>query len=265
MKRAVRRSKPKRKISWCLVWGVALAVELAAVAYTSPWTGLRRAVVVNAEVRDREWIAAALRAHRGTPILSLDPEAIRCKLAKEPRIERAATTRGIDGRLTLRVRYREPFARLQTEDGMCDLDRDGLPFRRAEGACRYVVQLEGAAYPKLGMRLERLGDPMSVLKELDRRKLAERAILAVDRQGAMCLNIGTSAPVNLGAGDRVPDKLATLQTIVQRDSTLLARAKYVDVKCPEAPAIAWKQRDGAATPVEKKASEDEPTARSEPR
>jgi len=267
MKRAVRRSKKQSiLVSWRWLWGVVLTVELAVAVYTSPWTGLRTVRVVGAEERDKQWIERLVAPYRGKPVLEIGAAKLKQQLLHQPRVETAAISRGLDGRVTIRLAYRTPFARAIGDGWAVDIDTKGLPFRRAEGGSPYLIRLQGAEPVSLGKHSEVLTAPLAVLRQMNARGMPSKAMVTVDSHGAMCLNIDAPTPIYLGAGDRVPAKMAALHTILEREPRILGRAKYLDIKCPEAPAVAWKPRATVTdSDTKKKAPEDEPHARSNPR
>jgi cell division septal protein FtsQ len=218
--------------------------EIAAAVYTSPWTGLRTVTVVGAQERDQARISRVLRPLAGRPVLSLDTKGLRKSLLSEPRLDAVRVARGLDGRLSISLTYRRPFVTVECGDRAYDADAKAVPFEPVSLRRVFDVRFVGPAQVALGRPMPALRDPIRVLLEVRKLSLAREAKVTVDRDGQMCLNLGGSAPIRLGIGDRIPAKLAALQTILSRDATLLTRAEYLDLKSPESPA--WKRRVSAA-------------------
>ncbi len=242
--RRVAPRKPKRNLPWRWIFGIGLALELIAAAFTSPWTGLRSITINGSDNRDEGWLRDAFRPMRGQPVLAINGARIQHLLNKEPRIRTAEVRRGIDGRLTVRLAYRRQYARASGPGWTADIDELGIPFQRSEGGeSARRIEFAGPVQWPFGSEPEEVKPAMAVFRELDRRRMGSRAKITVDSTGEMCLNIPTLSPVRLGGGDRVGAKIKTLQTILQRDPTLLDKAEYLDLKCPEAPAVRWNRHD----------------------
>jgi hypothetical protein len=241
--RVAQRSSRRARFPWAWFWLVVLCVELGAAVSTSPWTGLRAATVDGAVPRDRGWIAATLAPLAGRPVMRLDTRGLQATILSEPRIEHVELTRGIDGRLAVRLGYRTPFARVRGRQWLADVDRTGVPFQRSADPQPFNIYLRGDTKVVLGKRLPELDAPLEVLLGVGERHLADSADVTVDPDGEICLNLGASAPVLLGAGERIPEKLDVLRSILDREPGLLDAAEYLNLKCPEAPAIRRTKRD----------------------
>ncbi|GMV35533.1 MAG: hypothetical protein AMXMBFR61_00410 [Fimbriimonadales bacterium] len=264
--RVARSYKRKpRHFPWRWIWILVIVAEVVAAPFTSPWTGLRTVVVVGADVGDRAWLASVLRPWAGTPALSLDRKSLERELLKEPRLKNVRIARGLDGRMTLHLTYRQPYARWQGPDWSVEIDADGVPFRRSAVLRPYRIVSMRPTPPPLGRRVDTLQVPLEILHFLRANDLARQATITVDRSGEICLNMPASAPVHFGSGENVSEKLATLRSILGRDPTLLARAEYLDLKHPGAPALKMKrQQENDSQEAAKEAASDGPLHKEDP-
>jgi cell division protein FtsQ len=72
-----------------------------------------------------EDLLAAVGADRGTPLLALDPEAIRARVETLPWVKSASVRRSLDGTLTVQVDEFAPFALWQRDGKFYLVDREG--------------------------------------------------------------------------------------------------------------------------------------------
>jgi cell division protein FtsQ len=70
-------------------------------------------------------LLAAIGAERGTPLLALDPEAIRRRVETLPWVKNASVRRGLDGSLTVHIDEFAPFALWQRDGKFYLVDREG--------------------------------------------------------------------------------------------------------------------------------------------
>ncbi len=264
--RVARSYKPKpRGFPWRWLWILVLCAEVAAAPFTSPWTGLRTVTVVGAHPSDRVWLQSVLRPRAGTPALALDRGRLERELRREPRVKDVHIARGLDGRLTLRLEYRQPFARWHGPSWSVEVDGEGVPFRHSVVLRPFRVTSMRPQPPPLGRRAHSLEVPLQILHFVQTNRLARQATVTVDRSGEICLNMPASAPVRFGSGENVSQKLATLRSILGRDRTLLARAEYLDLKHPGAPALKMKrQQENDSQEAAKEAASDEPLRQTDP-
>lgn len=250
------KRKPSR-FAWKWIWLLVLGAEIVAAPFTSPWTGLRTVTVVGAEVGDRMWLESVLRRRTGAPALSVDRESLARELLEEPRLKNVNIARGLDGRMTVRLEYRQPYARWQGPDWSVEIDADGVPFRRSAVLRPFRIVSMRPSPPPFGRRAHTLQVPLEILHFVRKNDLARQATVTVDRSGEICLNMPASAPVRFGSGENVSEKLATLRSILGRDPALLARAEYLDLKHPGAPAVKMKrQQENDSQEAAKEAASD---------
>jgi len=72
-----------------------------------------------------EELLTAIGADRGTPLLALDPEAIRARVETLPWVKSASVRRGLDGSLTVHIDEFAPFALWQRDGKFYLVDREG--------------------------------------------------------------------------------------------------------------------------------------------
>jgi cell division protein FtsQ len=86
---------------------------------------LQSVTVDGREQTPPEELLAAIGADRGTPLLALDPEAIRARVETLPWVKSANVRRGFDGSLTVHIDEFAPFALWQRDGKFYLVDREG--------------------------------------------------------------------------------------------------------------------------------------------
>lgn len=110
--------------AWIERQGVALGDGLVALSGKMGLT-LQSVAVDGRQQTPPEELLAAIGADRGTPLLALDPEAIRARVETLPWVKSASVRRGLDGTLTVHVDEFAPFALWQRDGKFYLVDRQG--------------------------------------------------------------------------------------------------------------------------------------------
>ncbi len=110
--------------AWIERQGVALGDGLVALSGKMGLT-LQSVAVDGRQQTPPEELLAAIGAARGTPLLALDPEAIRARVETLPWVKSASVRRGLDGTLTVHVDEFAPFALWQRDGKFYLVDRQG--------------------------------------------------------------------------------------------------------------------------------------------
>lgn len=110
--------------AWIERQGVALGDGLVALSGKMGLT-LQSVAVDGRQQTPPEELLAAIGADRGTPLLALDPEAIRARVETLPWVKSASVRRSLDGTLTVQVDEFAPFALWQRDGKFYLVDREG--------------------------------------------------------------------------------------------------------------------------------------------
>jgi cell division protein FtsQ len=110
--------------AWIAQQGVALGDGMVALSGDMGLT-LQSVKVDGRQQTPPEELLAAIGADRGTPLLALDPEAIRARLETLPWVKGASVRRGLDGTLTVHIDEFAPFALWQRDGRFYLVDREG--------------------------------------------------------------------------------------------------------------------------------------------
>jgi cell division protein FtsQ len=110
--------------AWIARQGTALNDGMIALSGDLGLT-LRSITVDGRQQTPPDELLAAIGASRGTPLLALDPEAIRAHVETLPWVKSASVRRGLDGTLTVQIDEFAPFALWQRDGKFYLVDRDG--------------------------------------------------------------------------------------------------------------------------------------------
>jgi cell division protein FtsQ len=110
--------------AWIARQGTALGDGMIALSGDLGFT-LQSITVEGRQQTPSDDLLSAIGASRGTPLLALDPEAIRAHVEKLPWVKSASVRRGLDGTLTVRIDEFAPFALWQRDGKFYLIDRDG--------------------------------------------------------------------------------------------------------------------------------------------
>ncbi|HWA43409.1 MAG TPA: cell division protein FtsQ/DivIB [Hypericibacter adhaerens] len=109
---------------WIQRQGTALGDGMVALSGHLGLT-LQSVTVDGREQTPPEELLAAIGADRGTPILALDPAAIRARVENLPWVKSASVHRGLDGNLKVHIDEFAPFALWQRDGKFYLVDREG--------------------------------------------------------------------------------------------------------------------------------------------
>jgi POTRA domain, FtsQ-type len=242
-RRIARRRKPvnRRKINklrlalWIAV--LVLLGECVVVALVSP-----RFRVKALELEG----VATIPTHKIAAQFAVPTADWASAITRLPGIERATIKKTLPGKLTVQVTERTPWATVRTFDGHWHtIDSNLIPFRTTKepeaGLVRILVSdcapweaLPGIVLPSVGIETAQ----ECVRWSLDYRNFPLKQI-EIDKDSKVCLVSQGGVLVKLGSGEKIPQKLQSLEQLLVERPDLKGNAPnlYVNLFAFDAPAV----------------------------
>ncbi len=244
-KRRNNRSLIRRNSTLILFLGLLLLSQIIVALFTSPLFNLQQILVYGNVNLPEEAIIQASGLTLGRNLLRINPREIGARLRSLPEIASARVYRVLPRTIVLKVKERVPYALLSVGGHFYLLDSEGVPFQEEKEPLKSPLELPRLAFQNpLKVRLgEALRDPefeygWAAFKQM--MALGVRPLeCSVDPLLNLCLNIRDSK-VRMGQPVDLPRKVELFKGLVQADPGILAKAEYIDLSAPEAPA--WKPR-----------------------
>lgn len=223
---------------------LVLLLTAAALALLSPLASVRTVVVVGAERSSSAAVRAASGLESAPPLLRVDTDEVRARMADLPWVRRATVERRWPRTVVVTVEERTPAAVTPCQAGVCLVDGDGRLLGLAP------ENDEAAALPRLA-GVPTAGVPGTQVPDEARGALAVATalpsalrplVMGVRGEGGE-VSLDLHAPgrassppvVRLGTAERIPDKLTAAATVLARTS--VNGVAVLDVRVPESPAL----------------------------
>lgn len=229
------------------VWKSALLVVLLAeigwALWTSPALSVKHVYVEGIALTRPEQVVRASRISSGSSWFFLPVSRIAYRLQGLPTVAEAVVSRGLPGRVYVRVFERQPLALLCTADGSSWIDARGVPFWKTNQAGQLpVIRVDSPLQITLGRAVQ--NKPVQTALEILYRYVPEYQLpvaqIEVDREGNLCLNMRRGLPqVKIGDSAELPQKMLRTAELWTQPQ-IVQQAEYLDVSCIDKPV--WKPR-----------------------
>lgn len=222
---------------------VALVVEVGIALWRSPALSIKDVYVEGVVLTAPEQVVQVARIDEGCSWIALAPSKIEQRLRRLPTVAEAVVSRGLWGRVHIRIFERQPVALLCTPAGSYWVDARGVPFWKTKQAGGLpVVRVDAPLQVVLG-KIVHNRSVRSALEILT-RYLPEYPLpiaqITVDREGNLCLNMRDGLPpVRIGDGTALSEKMMRTAELWTH-SQIVQQAEYLDVSCVDRPV--WKPR-----------------------
>ncbi|MEU3255877.1 FtsQ-type POTRA domain-containing protein [Streptomyces sp. NPDC006997] len=242
----VRRLRPP-KLRTIIILALALVLLVGGgswLLYGSSWLRVERVTVSGTRVLTPAQVREAADIPLGTPLVSLDTEAIETRLrGKLPRIDVVDVVRSWPHGIRLKVVERTPVLLMENSgqaDGFVEVDDEGVRFATVSQAIKGVplLKLETSRPGSAGASLRRFGEGRLV-REAVRAVAALPAGVARDTRtvkvgsyDAISLELGAGRTVAWGSSERGAAKARALTALMKAAPA----ARHFDVSVPTAPA-----------------------------
>ncbi|MER6124194.1 FtsQ-type POTRA domain-containing protein [Streptomyces sp. NPDC001795] len=205
--------------------------------YGSPWLRVQRVSVSGTRVLTEEQVREAAGVSPGTPLISLDTDAIEARLLRKlPRIASIDVTRSWPHGIGLKVTERTPVLIVRNGGKFIEVDSEGVRFATVSQPPQAVPTLEltvshSAAARRFGTdRLVR--EAVLVARDIPAAVARDTRTVKVRSYDSISLELSGGRTVMWGSGEKGRAKAATLSALMKA----APRARYFDVSVPTAPA-----------------------------
>ncbi|UFQ15112.1 MULTISPECIES: cell division protein FtsQ/DivIB [Streptomyces] len=242
--RPQRTPRVPRVRSRTLVLALALAVLLAAggvwVFYGSQWLRLERVQTSGTRVLTAREVLDAADAPLGTPLISVDTDAIEERLrSKLPRIDSVEAERSWPHEIGLKVTERKPVLLIEKGGKFVEVDAEGVRFATVERAPAGVPRLEltpdrenGAASLRRFGTDRLLREAVRVAGDLPEAVADDTRKVKVRSYDSITVELSGGRTVVWGSGEKGRTKATTLTALMKATP----KARHFDVSVPTAPA-----------------------------
>ncbi len=216
---------------------LVLAVTAVAVAwwvlFAAPLLAVRHVQVDGAVTLTADQVRRAAGVAEGTPLLRVDVDAARARVARLPQVASVQVTRGWPGTVVVTLAERRPVAVVDRAGTRQLIDKDGVLFDTITGdPPRGVVPLD-VADPRPGNPATRAALAALAAIPKDVRAQITRAAATTDQDVTLTLTDGTTVLWG-DAGDSAKKASVLGALLGQITSGALGKAKTIDVSAPGA-------------------------------
>lgn len=211
------------------------------VLYGSNWLRVERVTVSGTRVLTPAQVREAADVPVGSPLVSVDTDAIEARLARElPRIDVVEVSRSWPHGIGLKVTERTPVLIVQKGENFVEVDEEGVRFATVSEAPKGV--------PALELTLSPSGSAAASLRRFDEDRLVREAVrvagsipaavardtrtVKVRSYDAISLELTDGRSVDWGSAEKGAAKARTLAALMKASPD----ARHFDVSVPTAPA-----------------------------
>ncbi len=238
-----QRPKLRNWRAWKSFLLVVLLAEIVLAMWTSPAFSVKLVTVDGVVLTLPEQVMRESRIRGGSSWVFLPTSRIAQRLQGLPTVAEAVVSRGLPGRVYIRVFERQPVALLTAAGVSSWIDARGVPFWKTNQAGQLpVIRAEMPLNITLGRPVQ--SKPVQTAIEILYRYVPEYQLpvaqIVVDREGNLCLNMRRGLPqVKIGDGIALPQKMLRTAEIWTQPQ-IVQQAEYLDVSCVDKPV--WKPR-----------------------
>ncbi|MEU6095484.1 FtsQ-type POTRA domain-containing protein [Streptomyces sp. NPDC047079] len=205
--------------------------------YGSSWLRVHRVSVSGTRVLTPAQVREAADVPLGTPLISLDTDAIEARLRRKlPRIDTVDAGRSWPHGVGLRVTERTPVLLIANGAKFEEVDREGVRFATVAQAPKGVPALELAPPPSAGPRRFGTGrlvrEAVRVAQDVPAAVAHDTRTVKVRTYDSISLELGDGRTVLWGSGEKGRAKAVTLTALMKA----APHARHFDVSVPTAPA-----------------------------
>ncbi|MEU1486816.1 FtsQ-type POTRA domain-containing protein [Streptomyces sp. NPDC005752] len=219
--------------------GLVLAAAATVwVLYGSSWLRLEGVAVSGTDVLTRGEVESAAAAPVGSPLISVDTEAIADRLRQKlPRIDSVDVVRSWPHGVSLKVTERKPVLLVEKGEKFIEVDAKGVRFATVDKAPPHVPLLE--LTPDRSASLRRFGgdrllrEGVRVAGDLPGKVAGETETVRVTSYDSAVLELTRGRTVMWGSSEEGPVKARVLTALMKASP----KAGHFDVSAPTAPAV----------------------------
>jgi cell division protein FtsQ len=223
-----RRTILRRRLVFLL--SVLTVLGLGYAVLFTPLVGVRSVEVTGIHDLTRDQVRAAAAVAAGTPVLTLDTQAIHDRVAALPRVAEVQVSRALPGTVRVNITERTPVGVLKTPGGAHLVDGTGRDFATVAQPPTGLPELQLATTPSPDDRATRA--VVGVLAALPEKLRPEVLVVAAKTGNDVVITLSAGREVRWGGLADSARKAQVLTALLTRDG------KVFDVSSPQLPTIA---------------------------
>lgn len=221
-------------------------VELVLAVLTSPWFYVKTVRVEGRRTIPLAEIAGSLHVPPKSNLFLFQTERIVRKLELNPAVQNVVVRRRLPGTIMVQVFERRAQLILSSRGRLYAVDSDGLVFCAIKEPLPGVpvVQCSVPGRIAVGKKVEapKFLAARRCLQLAEEKKNFRVAKITVDQNNDLCLNVRDGPQIRLGQAERLSEKLDIAGRAAEQIPGVGRRAEYIDVTCPEAPALKLREK-----------------------
>ncbi len=218
-----------RRRRWVALLAVVTVLALGYLVVFTSLFGVHSVEVVGARTIPADTVRAAAAIEPGTPLVRLDTDQVRARVARLPKVFAVDVSRSFPGTVEIAVTERTPVAFVPSADGAHLVDGTGLDYE--------IVKRQPAGLPELAVPGPAPGDPatracVAILAAVPQQLRAQLVKVSSKTGGDVELVLGDGRVVKWGSADNSARKAAVLAPLLTRPG------KIYDVTTADFPTVA---------------------------
>ena len=238
------RSNARQIIMTILLLG--LMVEIVVAALTSPYFNIKNISVTGNITIPSKSIIETASIPSETNIFRLQTRRIVDDLLINPVIRRVRLHRKLPDGLIIAVNEREPDCLLKTPDNAYEIDSAGVPFRVPVKIDENIPIIIYDLKQRILLGKQIVDEIFTASRrciEISRINCPFRIKeITVDQNGDICLNSHDGFNVKIGRPVDLEHKMDIASQVVIQIPLFRTTGDYIDVTCPDAPAVKYKNK-----------------------
>lgn len=230
-KKFVRRQWARRWLAWrtgvVAVLLLAMVVGVTWLVFFSSILAVRGVQVVGDEVLEPSAVRQAAAVPTGTPLATVDLEAVASRVRGLTPVLRVDVSRAWPDRVRVAVTERSAVAVVERDGVLHGFDAEGVLFRRYPGRPAGLPLVRTAP----GTPSDALAEAAAVVDSLPARLSTKVEHLRVQSVDTISLQLRDGRTVMWGSAERSADKSRVLEVLLER------KAEWYDVSAPGRPVI----------------------------
>lgn len=225
--------------------GIPIAIFIAAVSF---WVALRSPYFEASEIEvkgnrllSKVEVLHAAGLEGPINLLALRPGRVKARLERHPRVFSAEVGRVWPDKIVVQLQERVAVGAVAIGDALFPVDRQAVvmpatdpSLPRLPVVTGEIVRTAELGRPLASLRLRMAARAAGALGDSLRGRISE---VHVDKQGELLLYTRHGQTVFLGTDERLAEKLALLQLILNDLATQASGARKVDLRRPDAPVV----------------------------
>ncbi|MEU9357915.1 FtsQ-type POTRA domain-containing protein [Streptomyces sp. NPDC048301] len=232
-----RRLTGRTRLVLAVLGVVVTAGATVWVLYGSSWLRLERVTITGTDVLSRSEVETAASAPVGSPLVSVDTDAIAGRLRQKlPRVDSVDVVRSWPHGVSLKVTERKPVLLMEKGGKFIEVDAKGVRFATVDEAPAHVPLLE--LEPDRSASLRRFGadrlvrEAVRIAGDLPAKLSGETDVVRITSYDSAVLQLTRDRTVMWGSSEEGPVKARVLTALMKASP----KAGHFDVSAPTAPA-----------------------------